>query len=36
MYCGGEWSLTELSIRRYELSAASLGGNLYFGGGNGG
>ena len=36
MFCGGEWSVTELSIRRYELSAASLGGKLYFGGGNGG
>ena len=31
MYCGGEWLLTELSIRRYELSAASLAGKLYFG-----
>lgn len=36
MFCAGEWYVTELSIRRYELSAASLGGKLYFGGGNGG
>jgi hypothetical protein len=28
--------VTELSIRRYELASASLGGKLYFGGGNGG
>ena len=30
------WSITELSVRRYELASASLGGLLYFGGGNAG
>eukprot|EP01048_Picozoa_sp_COSAG05_P003096 COSAG05_NODE_138_length_16837_cov_344.961286_4_plen_162_part_00 len=37
MFCEGEgWSVTELSVRRYELAAASAGHTLYFGGGNGG
>lgn len=36
VFCDGVWTMTELSIRRYELSAATLNGKIYFGGGNGG
>ena len=36
LFCSGAWSVTELSIRRYELASVSIGGKLYFGGGNGG
>lgn len=33
LYCSGEWSVAELSIRRYELASAELGSYVYFAGG---
>eukprot|EP00040_Diaphanoeca_grandis_P019625 m.103756 g.103756 ORF g.103756 m.103756 type:complete len:963 (-) comp27515_c0_seq4:240-3128(-) len=36
IFCNGEWSIAELSTRRYELSSVALGGKIVFAGGNGG